>query len=76
MKANRNTGTNEIRPLSTTELDAVSGGAITRAFDYLRSQACTLKAATTAGTETTKIVVETGKEGQSGYRVVAQGGTV
>ena len=75
MKADRNTGMNDIHALSVAELDAVSGGATTKAFDF-----------TVAGMHITGgydskngnygVVVETGKEGQSGYHVVAQGGTV
>ena len=75
MKANRNTGTNEIRPLSTTELDAVSGGKITRAFDFTVA-GMHITGGYDSGNGNYGVVVETGKEGQSGYRVVAQGGTV
>ena len=34
MKANRDTGMNETCALSAVELDAVSGGAVTTAFDF------------------------------------------
>jgi hypothetical protein len=53
----------------------VSGGAITRAFDFTVA-GMHIKGGYDSGNGNYGVVVETGKEGQSGYRVVAQGGTV
>jgi hypothetical protein len=68
MKANRNTGMNEIRALSAVELDAVSGGGTTKAFDF-----------TVAGMHIVGGYSPDGKYGvvvEYGNKFIAQGGQV
>ena len=68
MKADRNTGMNDIRARSAAELDAVSGGGTTKAFDF-----------TVAGMHIVGGYSKDGDHGvvvEYGNKFVAQGGHV